>query len=71
MSYHELAPMRMLDSLTQWENRRLEPDDPEEIKFDECACCGEPIYVGDEYYESEDGEFKFHVDCIRLKIAED
>lgn len=67
MSYHKLAPLTILAKFRNQERSQLEPDDPEENVLDECACCGEPIYIGDDFYESKDGEYRFHEDCIKLK----
>ena len=36
--------------------------------FGHCECCGEVIYIGEEYYLSDDGQ-KFCLSCVSIREA--
>jgi formylmethanofuran dehydrogenase subunit E len=40
-------------------------DDSGDVAF-KCDCCGEVIYIGDEYYDDDFGE-RLCLDCLKTK----
>lgn len=45
----------------------LEPKEPKRIVSKVCACCGEPLYEGDECYHIDDNWYC--TDCVRCGIT--